>query len=96
MNAFRICVLLILFAVVALGIVYCRVEQTRSAAAALTIEAKRVEARQRLWLVQAAVARLRAPQRLHARMSWIDTELISPSESDPSYQCVLTFPRPRG
>ena len=96
MNTFRICVLLILFAIVALGIVFCRVGQTRSAAAALTIESQRVEARQRLWLVQTAVARLRAPQRLHARMSWIDTELVSPAEFDSSDEIVLTYPRPRG
>lgn len=95
MNTLRICALLIMFAIVALGVVFCRVGHTRSASAALTIESQRVEARQRLWLVQTAVARLRAPQRLHSRMSWIDTELVSPAEVDSSDEIAFTYPRPR-
>ncbi len=96
MNTFRICMTMILFTIVALGVVHVRVEQTRSAAWALNIESKRIEARQRLWRVQTTVARLRAPQRLHARMSWVDTKLISPTESDSLRDEEMTESRPRG
>jgi len=92
----RICVLMLLFACVALGVVYLRVEQTRCAAAALRLEAERTEARHELWRVQTSVARLRSPERLHGRMSWIKTNLVAPTKTDPVLETAWSATRPRG
>ena len=96
MSTLRICALLVLLAFVALGVVYLRVEQTRCASATLRLEAERAETRHELWRVQTSVARLRSPERLHGRMSWIETNLVAPSQTDRLSATAVSIRRPRG
>ena len=63
--ATRACVLVLLFAALALAVVWIRAEQTRALARAVTHESSWVALRRELWRAQANVARLRAPTRLY-------------------------------
>ena len=84
MSAGRVCVLLTAFAGIALLLVHLRAEQTRCAARTLVIECKRIELWRELWRVQAGVARLQAPPRVHERAARLWTELIPPSVDEQS------------
>lgn len=63
--ASRACALMLLFATLALAVVWIRAEQTRALARAVQLEGQRVSLRRDLWRAQANVARLRAPTRLY-------------------------------
>ena len=78
MTLSRVCGLFGVLVVVALAVVYLRVEQTRCAAKTLALESQWIALRRELWQVQTGAARLRAPGRLHDRMEWFDTDLIPP------------------
>lgn len=80
----RICVLVGLFAVVALALVWLRAEQTRCAADTLRMRQECVTLRRSLWKVQTVAARLRAPERMHNRMGWFRTDLLPPMTDEPS------------
>ncbi len=79
MTAYRACMLLFAFTLIALAAVYLRTEQTRAAARALAAELHRVEVRRELWDVQASVARLRAPEEIRTRVTRFDEELLPPT-----------------
>jgi len=81
MNAFRGCVVLAAFTLVALVVVHLRAEQTRCMARTLRMESKCYELRHDLWSVQSQVSRLRAPASLHTRLRWFDVGVVPPGES---------------
>lgn len=70
--------LLTVFALLALGVVHLRAEQTRSAAAVLRLESEWIRLRSELWGVQTRVARARAPDRIHDRATYLATGLVPP------------------
>lgn len=83
MTTFRACVLLATFAVIALGVVHLRGAQTRAAARAASLELEQVAVRRELWRLQAGVARLRSPNKIHSRIEQFDVTLIPPSFQEP-------------
>lgn len=82
MNAFRGCVVLAAFTVVAVVVVHLRAEQTRCMARTLRMESQCYELRRDLWSVQSQVSRLRAPASLHTRLRWFDVGVVPPGESE--------------
>jgi len=74
----RACVLLAVFAAVALSVVHLRAEQTRSAARVLKIESDWVRLRGDLWSLQIRNARMRAPDRIHDRATYLATGVVPP------------------
>ena len=82
MTVWRASILLALAAGLALSVVHLRAEQTRCAARALAIEAERIELRRELWALEARVARLRAPERIHYRLELFGSGLVSPDDKD--------------
>ena len=78
MSVARALPLLASFAVIALGVVYLRAEQTRSAAETLKLEAQWTELRRERWLLQTRAARLRAPRQIHERVARFDVDLAPP------------------
>jgi hypothetical protein len=75
----RACPLVVAFALVALGVVYLRAEQSRSAAEALKLEAKWIELRRERWTLQARSFRLRTPERIHERVQTFEVDLSPPN-----------------
>ncbi len=80
MNATRLAVLMVAFAVLGLSVVYLRTEQARSAARTLAMEMKWIELRGEWWELQTDVARLRSPERIRDRLGWYQLELKPPGE----------------
>ena len=78
MTIGRVCTLLTAFVLIALAVVHLRAEQTRCAARTLAIESKCIEQRRELWRLQASVARLQAPSRVHDCMDWYRADLVPP------------------
>lgn len=78
MTVTRGCVLLAAFAVIALAVVHLRAEQTRCASRALKIESDCVRLRGDLWSLQTRMARMRAPDRIHDRATYLATGLVPP------------------
>lgn len=70
--------LLAVFASLALAVVHLRAEQTRSASAILRMESEWVRLRSELWGVQTRIARARAPDRIHDRVTYLATGLVPP------------------
>ncbi|MBI4717216.1 MAG: hypothetical protein HY763_05385 [Planctomycetes bacterium] len=91
MTAFRVCVLFAALALLALAVVYLRTEQTRSAARTLKLESRWVELRRELWQAQTGVARLQAPEQVHDRLGWFQSDLVPPAVVAQS----ATGPRPK-
>jgi len=71
--------LLVAFGALALGLVHIRTLQTRAAATAVRMELKQVEARRRLWAIQARVARLRTPDEIRNRVIRFDESVVPPA-----------------
>ena len=95
MTVSRVCGLFGVLVVVALAVVYLRVEQTRCAAKTLALESRWIALRRELWQVQTGAARLRAPGRLHDRMEWFDTDLVPPPPGAPEEaRAKLVFHQP--
>lgn len=88
MSLSRLGLLLGLFTLVALALVGLRVAQAQSVSRALKYEAQWIEARRRLWNVQAVVSRLKTPQRVRERVSRLESEVIPPGEEATSMQSV--------
>lgn len=86
MNGRRVAALTILFAAVALPVVYLRTEQTRSVARTLALETEWVEQRRELWRMHAALARLRSPRRVRDSAAYFATNLVEPGFDDPKKQ----------
>lgn len=84
MTTWRVSLLLLMFAGVALGVVYLRTEQARCASRALKSEARWIELRRDLWQVQSGVARLRAPGQVHDRLGWLQSDLVRPMGDEPA------------
>ena len=82
MTVWRAGILLTLTVGLALTVVHLRTEQTHCAARALAIEAQRIELRRDLWDIQARVARLRAPERIHYRLELFGTGLVPPTDKN--------------
>jgi hypothetical protein len=78
LNVARALPLLASFALIALGVVYLRAEQTRSAAETLKLEAQWTELRRERWLLQTRAARLRSPTQIHERVARFDVDLAPP------------------
>ncbi len=78
MTVGRGCMLLGVFAALALGVVHLRGERTRCAAAVLRIESDWVRLRGDLWGLQTRIARMRAPDRIHDRATYLATGLLPP------------------
>lgn len=81
MNATRLAVLMLGFALLGLAAVYVRTEQARSAARTLAIEMQWIELRGVWWELQTDVARLRSPERIRERLGWYQSDLEPPGES---------------
>lgn len=79
MRGKRTCVLGSVLVGLALVCVGLRAEQTRRTAEILELESKWVQLRQERWAMQARAARMRAPNRLHARLRSMDSALQLPS-----------------
>ncbi|UCF33103.1 MAG: hypothetical protein JSV78_12295 [Phycisphaerales bacterium] len=79
MSFRRACPLVVAFSLVALGVVYLRTEQSRSAAEALKLEAEWIELRRERWTLQARAARLRTPERIHECVQTFEVDLSPPS-----------------
>lgn len=82
MTALRVGMLVAAFTLIALGVVYVRTEGARSAVRALRHESEWINLRRELWQLQTQVARLRAPDRVHDRMAWLQTDLQPPAASE--------------
>ena len=78
MTIVRGSALLAAFAVIALSVVHLRAEQTRCAARVLKIESDWVRFRGDLWSLQTRIARMRAPDRIHDRVTYLATGLVPP------------------
>lgn len=78
MTIARGCTLLAAFAAIALSVVHLRAEQTRCAARVLRIESDWVRLRGDLWSLQTRIARMRAPDRIHDRATYLATGLVPP------------------
>ncbi|MDO8629986.1 MAG: hypothetical protein Q7R41_05785, partial [Phycisphaerales bacterium] len=78
MTIARGCTLLAAFAVIALSVVHLRAEQTRCAARVLRIESDWMRFRGDLWSLQTRIARMRAPDRIHDRATYLATGLVPP------------------
>lgn len=78
MTIVRGCTLLAAFAAIALSVVHLRAEQTRCAARVLKIESDWVRYRGDLWGLQTRSARMRAPDRIHDRATYLATGLVPP------------------
>ncbi len=78
MSSIRVCTLVAVLSVVAIGVVHLRAEQTRSAARTLRLEAHRLALQRKLWTLEARTARHRAPQRLHERIENLHPDLLPP------------------
>lgn len=78
MTIARGCFLLISFTAIALTVLHLRSEQTRCAARLASMDARWVELRRDLWGVQTRIARLRAPERIHDRITAFQTGLVPP------------------
>jgi len=83
LNFGRLIGLLLLFGVVAVGVVHLRTEQTRATARMLAAEARRNQLRRELWSLQVRTARLKTPARIRERIdqTW-PTELQPPGAED--------------
>lgn len=80
---------------IALVLVVLRVEQTRSASRSLRLETRYVELRRRCRDVEASVARLRTPDRIHGYLSRFGYRLSPPwldQRPNPAERLVLTRP----
>ena len=66
------------FAVIALAVMHLRAEQTRCASRVLKIESDWVRLRGDLWSLQTRMARMRAPDRIHDRATYLATGLVPP------------------
>jgi hypothetical protein len=88
-------VLIAAFAVLALIVVVLRAEQARCTARILATEEKWVEARRDLWTLQVRSARLRAPQQVHDRSTFLDAGVVPPhaEEIDGPHQIALKTKR---
>lgn len=84
MTAGRALVVLGAFTLIALAVVFLRIEQAGSAARAMAAERRWIELRRDLWAVEANVSRLRAPGRIHDRVGWFRVGLQPPGSLDPS------------
>ena len=78
MSITRGCVLLAAFAAIALSVVHLRAEQTRCAARVLKIESDWVVLRGNLWSLQIRNARMRAPDRIHDRATYLAAGVVAP------------------
>lgn len=87
MNVFRAGVLLAALTLLAIAVVSLRADQARCAARMLSLESDWVALRHELWDVQAGVARLRAPTRIHDRVLWLGTDVV-PAGTDESFADV--------
>ena len=68
MKTLRCVTLIVSLAVIGVGLVYLRWEQTRIAAGLLRAETRWVELRRESWTVQAETARFRSPARIRGRI----------------------------
>lgn len=92
--------LLAVFTSLALAMVHLRAEQTRSASAVLRMESEWVRLRSELWGVQTRIARARAPDRIHDRVTYLATGLVPPGtkeeiQKDEVEQLALQTPPKR-
>ena len=95
MTWWRGSILVACLAGIALGLVVLRVEQTRSASRSLQLETRYVELRRRFRDVEASVARLRTPDRIHGHLSRLGYCLSPPwldQRPNPVGRLVLTRP----
>lgn len=70
MKVMRIGALLGAFATIAIAVVCLRAQQARVVAESLELEGQWMSLRRELCELQASVARLRAPERIHDRVDW--------------------------
>ena len=95
MNVSRVCVLLGLFAGVAVTVVHLRAEQTRCAARIVSMESQWVRLRRELWGLQTRTARLKSPELLHDRALLFQTGLAPPGVNDlPERPTRFAFRKP--
>ncbi len=80
MSAARICGLIAGFTLVALAVVHVRGEQMGCSARLLKLESRQLDLRRDWWALQAKAARLRSPERIHARIAGLRMNLISPGD----------------
>jgi hypothetical protein len=81
--------LVVSFTVIALTLVHLRAEQTRCAAGSLRAEAESIRLRREQWELQARIARLRTPQRVHDFVDSMQMDLLPPGEETASGSAVL-------
>lgn len=89
LSTTRICVLIVALAGIAVAAVHLRAEQTRYGTELLRLESQWIALRREWWSLQTRAARLRAPQRLHARIESLHTALLPPTDEltpQPSIQ----------
>ncbi len=84
MTAWRLGVLCALLVCIALSLVLVRTAQTGAASRMLRAQYAMIQLRRELWHVQASVARLRSPIKLHQRLEWFDTGLVPPEPAGVS------------
>lgn len=83
MNLLRGSIVITSLCLIAIAMVALRGAQTRAAAHALHLELQQVEAKRTLWRVQAAIARLRAPNEIRHRVKLLKDK-PKDAESDAS------------
>ncbi|MEK6677326.1 MAG: hypothetical protein AABZ47_16950 [Planctomycetota bacterium] len=91
MTAVRCCVLIGFFALLGVTVVYLRVEQSRSWSNCAVLEGRWTELRRELWRVQAGVARLRSPTRLHDSLDRFRTSLVARGTPCPTISASRTL-----
>ncbi len=78
MTVARGIALSVVFATIALTVLHLRAEQTRCAARMVAMDADWMRLRRDLWGLQARIARLKAPERIHDRVAAFQTGLVPP------------------
>ena len=78
----RVCLLIAALAGIALGVVYLRAEQTRCGTRLVRLESQWVELRRQWWGLQTRAARLRAPERIVGRATFLQTDLVPPEDGE--------------
>lgn len=96
MTAWRVLFVLAACTVIALVVVFVRIEQAGSAARAMSAERQWVQLRRELWGIEASVSRLRAPERIHDRVGWFRVGLVpagATDSGDASGPVAMSHPR---